>query len=88
MPARHDSGANRAQQQLLQAARVRCCDLDLDTGSHAASSHGTNSMEIPQMDSFVPINPLAWNGEEGRYRSRRQGKSAFALQQQAVALFP
>jgi len=26
--------------------------------SHAASSHGTESMGIPQTDSFVPINPL------------------------------
>ena len=35
-----------------------------------------------------PLGHLAWNGEEGRYRSPRQGKGAFALQQQAVALFP
>ncbi|MFC0148693.1 hypothetical protein ACFFJ0_12365, partial [Sphingobium scionense] len=33
-------------------------DLDLDTRSHAASSHGTERMGIPQADSFVPINPL------------------------------
>ncbi|WP_223178435.1 TetR/AcrR family transcriptional regulator C-terminal domain-containing protein, partial [Sphingobium scionense] len=32
---------------------------DLDTRSHAASSHGTERMGIPQADSFVPINPLA-----------------------------
>ncbi|TCU59321.1 hypothetical protein EDF58_1021, partial [Novosphingobium sp. PhB57] len=31
---------------------------DLDTRSHAASSHGTERMGIPQADSFVPINPL------------------------------
>ncbi|WP_217988843.1 hypothetical protein, partial [Sphingobium sp. D43FB] len=38
---------------------VRCSDLDLNTRSHAASSHANDNMGILQMDSFVPINPLA-----------------------------
>src|SRR3546814_2463676 len=42
----------------LKPLRVRCSDLDLDTRSHAASSHGTERMGIPQADSFVPNNPL------------------------------
>src|SRR3546814_20609965 len=46
----------------LKPLRVRCSDLDLDTRSHAASSHGTERMGIPQADSFVPINPLAGAG--------------------------
>ena len=46
----------------LKPLRVRCSNLDLDTRSHAASSHGINAMGIPQADSFVPINPLVWAG--------------------------
>src|SRR3546814_16203260 len=58
----------------LKPLRVRCSDLDLDTRSHAASSHGTARLGIPQADSLVPTNPLA--GAEARDRKRVvEGKS-------------
>ena len=47
----------------LKPRCVRCSDLDLNTRSHAASSHANDNMGILQMDSFVPINPLAKHGQ-------------------------
>src|SRR3546814_4637418 len=65
----HDRAKERAQSGLQSTDEGMGEWLDRETRSHAASSHGTERMGIPQADSFVPINPLAGDRKSTRLNS-------------------